>query len=133
MQSWEKSVNFEDDRGTIRDILTHTPVEHITIITCTKGAVRGNHYHKETVQYDYVVSGQLKILARPADGGAVEVFVAGPGTLARHDRSEAHAFIALEDSVFLSITEGTRGGSDYESDTYRLDEPLRDPNESALG
>ncbi|HEV7121679.1 MAG TPA: hypothetical protein VGN56_02515 [Candidatus Paceibacterota bacterium] len=128
MEIWNKPVNFEDARGTIRDILTHTPIEHITIITCASGAVRGNHYHKETIQYDYVVSGRMKILSRPAGQERVEAVVAEAGTLVKHDLSEAHALIALEDSVFLSITEGTRGGDDYEKDTYRLDEPLQDPD-----
>ena len=41
---------FEDARGVITDILQHTPVDSVTIITCTKGAVRANHYHKESIQ-----------------------------------------------------------------------------------
>lgn len=127
MEIAHKPVNFEDARGTIRDILTHTPIEHVTIITCVAGAVRGNHIHKETVQYDYVVSGRMKILSRPAGASVVESVIAEPGTLVRHDPSEAHSLIALEDSVFLSITQGTRGGERYEDDTYRLEEPLVDP------
>lgn len=127
MEIWNKPINFEDERGAIRDILTHTPVEHITIITNVKGAVRGNHYHKETIQYDYVVSGKMRILSRPEGTETVTVVTAEPGTLIKHDRGEAHALIALEDSVFLSITEGTRGGEDYEKDTYRLETPLVDP------
>lgn len=128
MKIWNKSVNFEDERGTIRDIITHTPIEHITIITCVKGAVRGNHYHKDTVQYDYVLSGKMKILSRPEGSEIVETVIAEPGTLVMHDRGEAHSLIAIEESSFLSITEGSRGGIDYEKDTYRLDVPLIDPD-----
>ena len=128
MKIWNKPVNFEDDRGTIRDIITHTPIEHITVITSNEGAVRGNHYHKETVQYDYVLSGKMKILSRPENSDVVEAVIAEPGTLIMHERGEAHSLIALEKSVFLSITEGTRGGDDYEKDTYRLDSPLEESN-----
>lgn len=127
MQLWRKPVNFEDHRGTIRDILTHTPVEHITVIESKKDAVRGNHYHKETLQYDYVVSGKMKILSRKEGSDLVEVTIAEPGDLILHDHGEAHALIALKDSIFLAITQGTRGGEDYEKDTYRLAEPLVDP------
>ena len=127
MQIWKKDVNFEDERGTIRDILTHTPIEHITIIESKKGAVRGNHHHKETLQYDYVVSGKLKVLSRKDGSEVVESTVAEPGTLILHDYSEDHTLVALEDTVFLSITQGTRGGSSYEDDTYRLDSALVDP------
>lgn len=128
MKVWNKEVNFEDDRGTIRDILTHTPVEHVTVIESKKGAVRGNHYHKDTLQYDYIVSGKMKILSRPTGSDTVESVIATPGALILHDLSEAHTLIALEDSVFLSITQGTRGGEAYEEDTYRLEAPLQDPD-----
>ena len=39
-------VNFQDDRGAIRDIFVDEPKQHTTIITTTKGGVRGNHYHQ---------------------------------------------------------------------------------------
>lgn len=126
METWNKAVNFEDGRGAIRDIITHTPLEHVTIITSKAGAVRGNHYHKESTQYDYVVSGKMRILSQTGDGPVLAV-EALPGTLVKHEPGESHSLIALEDSVFLSLTEGTRGGTDYEKDTYRLETPLPDP------
>ena len=37
---------------------------------------------------------------------------------------EKHALVGLEDSEMLVFTEGPRGGKEYESDTFRLDNPL---------
>ena len=52
--------SFEDSRGVITDILQHTPVDSVTLITCTKGAIRGNHYHKASIQFTYVISGKIR-------------------------------------------------------------------------
>ena len=49
--------NFEDNRGIITDIITKERIDYVTIITNKKGSVRGNHYHKETIQYLYVIEG----------------------------------------------------------------------------
>ncbi len=37
---------------------------------------------------------------------------------------ESHAFEALEDSVLLAFCKGPRAGTQYETDTYRLEVPL---------
>lgn len=115
--------NFTDKRGEIRDILTHCSVDAITYITCETGAVRGNHYHKKTEQYDFVLEGKIKCVTRDRDG-LIKRKTLVPGDLVYHPPFEAHAFEALEKSAFLSMTKGPRNGKDYESDTIRLDKPL---------
>jgi hypothetical protein len=40
---------------------------------------------------------------------------------------ERHAFQAMEDTTFLVLTRGPRGGENYETDTFRLDIPLIAP------
>ena len=52
---------FSDDRGEIMDIFTHEPKDHCTIVTFTKNAIRGNHFHKESIQSAYVLEGNFKI------------------------------------------------------------------------
>ena len=42
--------DFEDNRGAIRDILVKEKIDFVTIIFNKKNSVRGNHYHKKTVQ-----------------------------------------------------------------------------------
>lgn len=124
MKHSKTNVNFKDKRGEIRDILTHSNVDGITIITCTKGAVRGNHYHKKTVQYDYVISGRMLCVSKRMPGGKTTKKVLTAGDLAFHPANEAHAFKALVPTVFLSLTKGPRRGSHFESDTVRLQKPL---------
>jgi mannose-6-phosphate isomerase-like protein (cupin superfamily) len=110
-------VNFEDERGVIRDLLTE-PVDAITRIGTRKDAVRGNHIHERTTQWTYVLSGMLLM----ANGGAM--FNVGPGEIVRHDPGHAHAWRALVDTECLVFTRGPRSGEGYESDTQRLAVPL---------
>lgn len=118
--------SFEDARGEITDILVNEPIQFVTLITQAKGTTRGNHYHKETIQWNYVLSGKVKLLTRVADEPVVATILS-VGDLAMTDKEECHAIEALEDSVFLVFTRGIRGGMDYEKDTFRLAEPLREP------
>ncbi|MBF0133678.1 MAG: hypothetical protein HQL75_13965 [Magnetococcales bacterium] len=120
-------LSFEDHRGFIKDILFNESLDAVTIIESKKGVVRGNHFHKETVQWVYLHAGCLKSLTQFPDG-PVEKRILLPGQLLRTDPMECHALEALEDSLFYVLTRGPRGGMDYEKDTYRLDVPLRDPD-----
>ena len=113
---------FEDDRGKITDILEHTPVDSVTIITCLKGAIRANHYHKESVQFSYVLSGRMLAYSQQP-GEDVESQTLEEGAMMESPPLVRHALHAVEDSVLLIITRGPRGGKNYEDDTFRV-EPL---------
>lgn len=118
-------VCFADERGSIIDILRDEKLEYVTVITSVKGASRGNHYHKETMQWVYIVEGRMRLLTQ-LPGEPVAVTILEENDLALTYPMESHAMIALEDSVFFVFTRGPRGGEDYEEDTYRLKQPLRE-------
>ncbi|MBF0353688.1 MAG: cupin domain-containing protein [Alphaproteobacteria bacterium] len=120
------TVNFADERGTIKDIMFREPVDHVTVITSRKGVVRGNHFHKETLQWVYLAVGRLRSLTRKG-GESVAETILEPGDLILTEAGEEHALEALEDSTFYVFTRGPRGGQDYEADTFRLAEPLQPP------
>ena len=123
MKIFQQKINFKDARGTIRDILDDVPVNAVTIITSKKGVSRGNHHHKKTTQYTYIVSGRVRYLSRKG-AGKVRSAVLSAGGLAISPPGEAHTVVALADTVFLSISKGPRHGLNYEADTYRLGVPL---------
>jgi quercetin dioxygenase-like cupin family protein len=116
--------SHKDERGEITDILVKEKIEYVTLITSAKGATRGNHYHKETVQWVYILEGKMKVLSQMPQSPVVAT-VLEKGDLVVNIPMERHAMIALEDSTFLVFTRGPRGGEDYEKDTYRLSEPLQ--------
>jgi quercetin dioxygenase-like cupin family protein len=114
---------FEDTRGSITDILEDELVEHVTLITTARGAVRGNHVHHATYQFVYVLSGALRYVTRD-DAGGVAHGTVGAGDVLSTGPMEAHAMEALEDTTMIVMTRGPRGGREYESDTYRLEQDL---------
>jgi len=122
-------VASSDRRGEITDLIQNEAINAITLITFTPGAVRANHYHKETVQWNYVISGRIKLVTQLPGEPARET-VLGPGELAVTREHERHALMGLEPSSLLVFTRGPRGGTDYESDTFRLDQPLIPPSTS---
>jgi quercetin dioxygenase-like cupin family protein len=130
MQIGHAICAHRDQRGEITDLLANENVNYVTLITSVKGAVRGHHYHKETTQWVYVLDGRLKVLSQMPDS-PTETAILERGDLVVNLPLERHALVALEDSAFLVFTRGPRGGENYETDTYRLAEPLRDPPEHA--
>jgi dTDP-4-dehydrorhamnose 3,5-epimerase len=119
-----KTINFEDVRGTIMDIIQDVPFEHATIIFTKQGGVRGNHYHKKSVQYVFIVSGKLRTVSKNVSSEKLEEVILEQHDLIMHEPMEAHAYEAVEDTLFLTLTKGPRGGTNYERDTFRLKKPL---------
>ena len=126
MQIQRVPVSFEDGRGQIIDILKNEVVEYATIITSRKGAVRGNHFHKDTYQHLYVLDGKLRVVVQ-MPGEQPQEAILERGDIVVNVPLERHAFQAIEDTTFLVLTRGPRGGENYETDTFRLDIPLIAP------
>lgn len=127
MNVTHKRPAHRDARGVITDIHVGQPVNALTTVTCRQGAVRGNHYHKKTTQFTYVLSGRFRFYMQD-EGGPVERRIIRAGDLVVSPPLERHAFEALEDSVLLAFCHGPRAGTNYERDTFRLAEPLTGRN-----
>tara|TARA_Y100000996_G_scaffold398078_1_gene365781 strand:+ start:358 stop:750 length:393 start_codon:yes stop_codon:yes gene_type:complete len=115
--------SFKDNRGEITDILENEKINSITIITFKKGAIRGNHFHKKTTQWNYVLDGEIIYYSQEKNKKNKVKMVAGD--LSVSYPFQKHAFKGLKKSRVLVLTKGPRAGKDYEIDTYRLkNEPL---------
>ena len=113
---------FEDERGVIQDLLAG-PLDGVTEIFTCKGAIRGNHVHRFTTQWTYVVSGRL-LVAWQDEAGENHRGIYPARTLIEEKPGQPHAWQAQEDTVVLVITRGPRSGTAYESDTRRLEVPI---------
>lgn len=123
MENIKLAVAFHDQRGDIVDLIQNENINAVTIITITKGAVRGNHFHKQTFQWNYIMSGKMKLVTQHP-GAAVEELTMEKGDFALTVPNESHALVGLEECEVLVLTKGPRGGKEYESDTFRLATPL---------
>ena len=118
--------DFTDDRGTITDIASGVEVQHVAIITSNAGAVRGNHYHVESTQYEYLVSGRCELVTQ-VEGAESETRMMEAGDLAVSEPGVRHAMRFLEPSVLLVLGTLPRDSAAYEADTVRLEKPLIAP------
>ena len=123
MKKIKIKINFKDTRGIIVDLLEKKKINAITYITQNKGKVRGNHFHKKTTQWNYLIKGRIKIVTKKKNK-SVKQMILSKGDLVVTSSNESHAIKAIEYSEYLVFTQGPRGGKEYENDTFRLAEPL---------
>jgi len=121
--------NFKDKRGSIIDIFVKKPKDHCSLVTFNKGAIRGNHFHKKSVQYSFVVSGKLALLSARVNKkgdiiGKIKKEILRKNSFVTHKPFHAHAFKSITKANLLAFADGKRGGRDYEKDTFRLQTKL---------
>jgi quercetin dioxygenase-like cupin family protein len=123
MKKIKTKINHKDKRGLIIDLLDKKKINAITYITQKKGKVRGNHFHKKTTQWNYLIKGKIKIVTKKRNS-SVKRIILSKGDLVVTSSNESHAIKAIQHSEYLVFTQGPRGGKEYESDTFRLIKPL---------
>ncbi len=108
-----------DERGEITNILD-APIQHVALITSKAGSVRGNHFHPEQVQNDYLLKGKYEYVTKDVRSGEERLVVIEAGDLVITPPMVAHAMRFLEDSAFLTFTTGSRDSKTYESHTKQF-------------
>jgi dTDP-4-dehydrorhamnose 3,5-epimerase-like enzyme len=122
---------FSDSRGKIIDIFSKKNFEHCSIVTFKKNSIRGNHFHKKSIQSAYIINGIFRVLSVKVDNKFkynpenVESIRAKIGDYITHYKSEAHTYKCLSKKGSLIVfTLGVRGGQQYEADTFKLKRKL---------
>lgn len=128
MESRSKVIDiipFEDARGSLKKIMLQSQletghIEEVYLIYTCKGGVRGNHYHKDTLEYFTVVTGKaiaaLKDLATGArhklelSADDNKVIKVAPGVV--------HAFKNEDDQPLIILAISTREYNKFNPDTF---------------
>tara|TARA_R110002073_G_scaffold251144_1_gene413803 strand:- start:923 stop:1315 length:393 start_codon:yes stop_codon:yes gene_type:complete len=112
-----------DDRGSIVDLFYDEDINHVATVVSKPNVIRGNHYHKETTQHMLMTKGSLEYWYKPAGSDEkARMVVAEVGDIVSTEPYEIHALrIGSEGNEFIVFSHGKRGGRDYESDTYRVE------------
>jgi len=112
-----------DERGIITDIL-NKPLNHVGIITTKAGSVRANHYHKTSIQYNYVLSGKFEVSISKIDNSSeIKKIILKPGMLLTIPPMTIHKFKAIEKTILLDMISESREGIGYEEDVVRIQDP----------
>ena len=123
MKKIKQKIMHRDSRGLIVDLLENKKINSVAFITQKKGKIRGNHYHKKTIQWNYLLKGKILLVAQKKNS-PIKKIILNVGDIVVTEKNEKHAIKALKNSEFLVFTQGPRGGKDYEKDTYRLLTPI---------
>ena len=117
-----KKKIFRDTRGIIADVIYKNQINHIGYISSKKNSIRGNHYHKKTTQYNFVLDGVINYYSKTKKQKKIKIIKLKKGDLILTKPNEIHAFKTISrKSIFMVFTVGIRGGKDYEKDTYRVE------------
>ncbi len=125
----KKKINQKDKRGFILDIFVGKPKDHCSLVSFERNSVRGNHFHKKSTQYSFILEGKLLMITSKVNkkgkyiGKRIKKIVK-KNDLITHKPFVAHAFKAKTKSKMLAFADGLRGGKNYEKDTFRLKEKL---------
>jgi quercetin dioxygenase-like cupin family protein len=115
---------FRDARGDITKLLDDgkTAIKSVLLITCKKGSVRANHYHKKDSHYVYMLSGKMEYTEKSMldESAKTESAIINAGDVVYSRPMFAHAMRFLEDSVFLALATRSRNQMAYEEDTVRV-------------
>lgn len=90
------------------------------MVTFTRGAVRGRHYHLRSTQYSYVIEGTLKLTVSDRNGKYKKEYLLKPGTLSTIPPGVVHTYTAVTKARMLDLTTLNRKARGYEKDTRRV-------------
>ncbi len=114
---------YKDERGTIQSLvaLENPEIGSAVWIESKKDSVRANHSHKKDWHYCYVVSGRIEYYYRPAHSEIEpKKCIVEKGEEFYTPPMVEHAMVFPEDTIFLTLSGGTRSHHDYEADLVRV-------------
>lgn len=113
--------SFEDDRGSILNLIESAELNSVAIIHSKAGTERSNHFHKASDHYLYVMKGKMEYYERKPeeDSTGIVPILYEAGSMVYTPPGVVHLTRFLEDTVLISI--GSRGRSHllHEEDLVR--------------
>ena len=107
-----------DDRGRLVEVLNEGTWRSVLTGTMKAGAIMGNHYHKHTVVYFYLLGGSAMVRTVHVESGRRDELSLRPGSGVFLPVMESHAIQFIEPSSFIMLK--SRPYDPKEPDTYRF-------------
>jgi quercetin dioxygenase-like cupin family protein len=102
MKILEAYMSKHDDRGDVTGLFNLVPLEEVNIISTRAGCKRGNHYHKTTSEFFYIISGQLHLLVESLEQKIIFNDVLEEGALFLIEPDEIHTVTAITDVKWIN-------------------------------
>nr|WP_304220167.1 WxcM-like domain-containing protein [Fredinandcohnia onubensis] len=119
---------FEDKRGSLKKIIMKSQleeneqIEEVYVLYSECDSVRGNHYHKKTLEYFVVVSGRAKVALKNLDSGMVdELYISAEDhVVLKVPPQVVHAFKNEEDYPLILLAVSSKEYNKLDTDTFPL-------------
>lgn len=105
-----------DSRRTLRQLVT-ADIKQVNTYQVTKGAILGEHYHKLTFEYFYIVKGSFLVVLRGIGSRDKKSQVVGKEGLFRVAPFTIHTIEALTNGEFMTFL--TKPYTKEHEDIYR--------------
>ncbi len=110
----------EDSRGGILSIVDDT-IKNVSIITCTPGSIRSNHYHHTDFHFMYVLEGDFDYFFKDLESDEIKYLKVKVGETIFTPPKEIHACHFPEITKLIVSSKNPRDQETYEADTVRVD------------
>ena len=116
---------YEDSRGTLKKVLMESQlnsgsIEEVYLLYTSKGSVRGNHYHKKTLEYFAIVSGKASIVLKDLSSDNIQLLKisAEDNKIIKIPPEVIHAFKNEHDEPLIILAISTKEYNKLDTDTY---------------
>lgn len=116
MQRLKTYMVQEDDRGSFWGI-TRDQWAEVNFVQTSAGQVRGNHYHKETRELFFIISGEIEIVVEDLRSGEHLEFVVSKGDIFLIEPYELHTFRIKTDAQWINML--SQSIDDHNPDFHR--------------
>lgn len=99
----EPTFQRVDDRGVLTEVLNDGTWATVLHGRMKRGAILGNHYHRQTVTFLFIITGCAEVATVEVAGGRRERLTVSAGQGAWLQPNVSHAIRFLEDSECLIL------------------------------
>jgi len=111
--------SFSDERGCLFQ-LVHDGWKQVNVSQTKAGVKRGGHYHKQTVEAFFVVSGEVRLTL--SKGGKTEQVTVKTGDFFRFPPYVAHSFDFAADTTLVALYDKPVEQPDGGKDIFKAEE-----------
>ena len=112
-------MSHSDERGLFTGI-TRQPWAEINFVETAAGQIRGDHYHRETKELFFIVSGEIHIRIRDVRTGVEKDFTASAGDIFVVEPYENHVFETRTKAAWINML--SKPLDERSPDFHRIDQ-----------
>jgi mannose-6-phosphate isomerase-like protein (cupin superfamily) len=93
---------YSDERGSLLGLINQGNWEEINLITSQQDVIRGNHYHKDTIELFIILDGEIEVTVNLIDSQLSETYTVHGGDVFIIEPMVNHTFNVKKDSQWLN-------------------------------